>query len=277
MENENAEIPNNVKCVLVEIKELKKLLRQCHYCGHKIAEESLNCCLRGGVFFASFRCFQCQRKRFWRSFENPLNQLATGATFASGVGLAKILHFFAFFQCAFPSRRSVYYTAQHVIRPLICQYYNSERANIVNYILQLPNPVHLYFNGQFDLPGFSTCHRTVIAIESISKKIIGFMTVTQQEANNNKSANAESIAFRRFVNELLFLNIRIGSITTDNNISINEIMSNEFPDIVHYLDLWHILRNMYKTFQPKFNKVCFLLFLYFAFVIICIFFRNIQT
>lgn len=103
-DEENNEPKNEETCVFVQIRQLKLLLRQCHFCGHTIANETLKYRIKGGVFFANFKCFKCERKRFWRSFEDPLTQLVTGATMVSGINISKILNFFMLLYCAFPSR-----------------------------------------------------------------------------------------------------------------------------------------------------------------------------
>lgn len=77
---------------------------------------------------------------------------------------------------------------------------------------------------------------------------------------NNRSANAESMDFKNFLYDLIGMNIKISSVTTDNSMSLIFFFANEFPDIVHYIDLWHILMNMNRKFQLKFSQVCFNLF-----------------
>lgn len=139
----------------------------------------------------------------------------------------------------------MYYAAQYVVRPIIHRYYANERNVIIDRILQSGREVHLSADGQYDSPGFCAYNCTVTALESVSKKIIGFMTATRHEANN-RSAGAEPIAFRRLFNELLEMNIRIAFVTTDASPSLNALFANEFPQIRHYYDLWHILRNMYR-------------------------------
>lgn len=139
-----------------------------HWCGHKIADESLHYSTRGGVFLANYCCYKCQRKRFWKSFVSSFTQLTTAATFASRINIAKILNFFMLIQCAFPTSRSIYYAAQHVVRPLIYCFYNNERQNNLNERNNFGN--HYIMNGQYDSPGYCVNNSTVSAMESITKK-----------------------------------------------------------------------------------------------------------
>lgn len=53
-DKENNKLQNKETCVFVEICQLKLLLRQYHFCGHTIADETLKSNIKGGVFFANF-------------------------------------------------------------------------------------------------------------------------------------------------------------------------------------------------------------------------------
>ena len=85
---------------------------------------------------------------------------------------------------------------------------------------------------------------------------------------NNRSCNAEPAAVRQLITDLELKNIRILSVTSDNGSSLNRLFRAEFPHIHHYLDLWHILRNMYRKFAPKFNNVCYFCFIFYIYIYI---------
>lgn len=72
---------------------------------------------------------------------------------------------------------------------------------------------------------------------------------------NNHSPNAEPAAFGRVLNDISN-HIQIASVTTDNSPTLNKMFREEYGHIKHYIDLWHLLRNMFKKLAPKF-KVCF--------------------
>lgn len=187
----------------------------------------------------------------------------------TGINISKILNFFMLLCCAFPSCRTIYYAVRYVVRPIVYCYYTSEQNKIIDCIVQSGHEVHLSADGQYDSPGFCAYNCTVTALEKVSKKIIGFMIVNRREANN-RSACAKPIAFWRLFNELLKMNVRITSVTTDASPSLNSLFANEFLQIKHYYNLWQILRNMYRQFLPKFINVCFIIFLM-LFLIIFIF------
>lgn len=129
-------------------------------------------------------------------------------------------------------------------------------------------------DGQYDSPGYSAYYCTVTAIEAVTRKIIGFLTVAKSEVNNI-SSNAEPLAFCRLLNELQSLHVKIVSVTTDNSTTLNKMFREEYPYIRHNFDMWHILRNIFKKFASKFKtKVCLFtsfiyLQLYYTFLTLC--------
>lgn len=112
-------------------------------------------------------------------------------------------------------------------------------------------------------------------MEASSRKLIGFSTVRRAEVNN-RSPNCELEGTRRFLTsknffcniiyfinlflDLLSKNIQISSVTTDGSAVLKKNISEEFPNIKHYLDLYHILRAMYRIFVNKFNRVSYIIY-----------------
>lgn len=153
-------------------------------------------------------------------------------------------------------------SAQKIVRPAINIFYQNQRRQIFNQLLQHNRGLHLSMNVQYNSPGHKAYHCTVTAIESVSNKIIAFATVAKNEVDN-RSSNAESTAFRRILNELS-TKFQISSVTTDNNSELNKLFCEEYSHINQYIDLWHILKNMYQKFAPKFKiTVCFFILIFF--------------
>lgn len=78
-----------------------------------------------------------------------------------------------------------------------------------------------------------------------------FLTETKKEVNNH-SPNTEPAAFRRLINELSN-HIQISSVITDNSSTLNKMFREEYGHIKYYIDLWHLLQNMFKKFASKFK------------------------
>lgn len=106
--------------------------------------------------------------------------------------------------------------------------------------------------GQFDSPGYCAYYCVITALESVTRKVIGFKIVTKKQVNNN-SANAERFGFGLLLNDFLTKNLRIGFVTSDNSKALNSLFENEYPEIKHYLDLWHVLRkNMHRNLKRRY-------------------------
>lgn len=171
--------------------------------------------------------------------------------------IARLISFFSVLQCAFPSKSTMFRCAQKIVRPTIRMYYNNQSQRILNQISNENRQVHLSIDVQYDSPKQNAFYCTVTAIEALSKKIIGFATVSRNEITNQLQ-NAESAAFQRLITDLSS-RIKIASITTDNSPNINKLFAKNYNSIKHYINLWHILRSMFQKFAPKFKlKVCFL-------------------
>lgn len=160
----------------------------------------------------------------------------TGATMMSGIEIAKILRFFTILQCVFPSRRTMFYAAQIVMRPLISEFYKLQQHKLLREISERQLPIYLCMDGQYDSPGFAAYNCTVTAIEAVSKKIVAFSTVQRSQVNN-KTCNGEPAGFRNVLNFLISKDIQIASVTSDNSSSFNKMIREEYPDIRHHLDL----------------------------------------
>lgn len=200
-----------------------------------------------------YYCSKCNRRRFWSSTNAPLSPIMAASSLMNGFPMTKIVRFFVFLNCAFPSVRRMFYSAQQTVRPIITNYYENMRQTLINNIIQERQALDLSLDGQYDSPGYCAYHCTVTTMESRTRKIIGFKTVKRSEVNN-RTPNAEPAACRILVNELLSYNLVINSITTDGSNQLSSLFSTEFPFIKHYLDLWHILHNIQKKFAPKFNR-----------------------
>lgn len=230
------------KFFLVDVDDLKLLLRQCHHCGHSIAHGSINFHTKGGVLFAKFWCSKCNRRRYWNSCsKNPFVEMVTAAALLAGIRYEFISKFFLFLDCAFPSMRSVYYAAQYVVRPMIINFYEAHQKNIISNLKNSGNDLHLCMDGQYDSPGYCAHHCTVTAIESTTKKVVGFYTVKKTQTNNN-SPSMEPLAFRHVLDDLISKDLKIVSVTTDNSTALNKLFATQYPAVRHYLDLWHITR-----------------------------------
>lgn len=90
------------------------------------------------------------------------------------------------------------------------------------------------------------------------------MTVTCRQANN-KSSNAEPIAFWQLINEIFLLNLDISFITTDSSPTLHALLENEYNEIRHHLNIWHILRNTYQKFTVILTNNKLFSYLFFIF------------
>lgn len=68
--------------------------------------------------------------------------------------------------------------------------------------------------------------------------------IAKRSEVDNKSSNAELVAFIRLLNKLLNKYLVIAIIISDNSKTLNRLFRNDFLFINHRLDLWHLLRKI---------------------------------
>lgn len=194
-EIENNETIKNQNFVCVQFDQLKLLHRHCYVCGNRIFDETIKYKTKGGTLFVKYWCGKCSAYRYWKSYESSLSVIAAGAANLAGIGFSKIIDFFLFFSCVFPSKFGLFQMSKNVIYPVIRTYYEHIRKQIINQLVT-KGPLDICVDGQYDSPGFCAYFCTVNAMEATTGKLIGFATVRRSEVNN-RSPNCEPEATRR--------------------------------------------------------------------------------
>lgn len=252
---------------IIEMSKLLVLFQFCNKCGIRISSNLLQKSKKGGIVYVNYWCSGCNKRRSWNSSSASITSIFSAASIMAGIGMAKLVQFFTIICCVFPKQRALFDAAKQVVYPTIEQLYRHQQLSLFEQIRKTNAKIHLAMDGQYDSPGYCAYHCTVTAIEWMTGKVLSFNTVKRREVNNI-SSNAEVEAFRRLLSELRLQDISIASVTTDNSCQLNAFFRKECPDICHYLDLWHILRNIFRKFLPKFKTVYFLLFLVFLILLI---------
>lgn len=232
------------KFAIVDINQLKLLTRHCYVCGYRIHDEGVQYSTKFGIVFIKYWCGSCSTRRYWKSYEHSYSSIMAGASLLSDIKFSKILNFFTLLQCAFPSRSAIYSSAKNIVHPVIQKYYKNDQLNILNKLIQSNIPVNLCIG---------TYYSTVAALESSTNKIISFVTACRSETDNFV-CNNKLLDFKQVFDDITSKKLEIASVTTDNNEEIDDFFSKNYPNICHFIDLYHILREMYHNFSPKFNK-----------------------
>ncbi|XP_078029026.1 uncharacterized protein LOC144465065 [Epinephelus lanceolatus] len=84
------------------------------------------------------------------------------------------------------------------------------------------------------------------------KEIVHFELVEASEASS--SVAMEAMGFKRGLNYLLHMGVDVGVITTDRSPSIRKIMREDYSDIHHEFDPWHVHKSVMKKLVAASNK-----------------------
>lgn len=78
--------------------------------------------------------------------------------------VARLISFFSILHCAFPSKCTMFWCAQKIVRSAIQIYYENQRQQILNQISDYNREVYLSMYRQYDLLRHSAYYCTVTAI-----------------------------------------------------------------------------------------------------------------
>lgn len=84
------------------------------------------------------------------------------------------------------------------------------------------------------------------------KEIVHFELVEVSEASS--SVAMEAMGFKRGLNYLLHMGVDVGVITTDRSPSICKIMREDYSNIHHEFDPWHVHKSVMKKLVAASNK-----------------------
>nr|XP_033487569.1 vomeronasal type-2 receptor 1-like [Epinephelus lanceolatus] len=110
----------------------------------------------------------------------------------------------------------------------------------------------LFIGKPSDWLCFSAKYNTYSFMEDTTKEIILFELVQVTKASS--SAAMEPVGFRRWLDYLLEEGVEVEVVTTDRSPSIRKIMREDYPDIHHEFDIWHVVKGLMKKLLAVSNR-----------------------
>lgn len=243
---------------IVNESHLMKLFRTCHKCGVAIIDRKVN--KLGSQIKVQWTCLNAHHDT-WASCPDvggmgENNLLVPAAVLFTGTTFTEIHEWARLLNLQIPKKTQYYSVQSNYLFPVIHQAYKEHQQNLIQRIMQLKaegKPVELCGDARSDSPGHS-CKYSTYSFQLLSTaEIIHFELLQVTEASS--SVAMESEGFRRGLNELLYKEgLDIDLIATDRSPSVRKIMREEFHQIHHEFDPWHVAKGIRKKLVQLSNK-----------------------
>ena len=229
--------------------QLDKLFKFCPDCGSYIIHDKKH--VTGTMVTVSYSC-QYGHNNSWHS--QPVirqmpagNLLTSAAILLSGSTYSKLNEFFSILHVPFIGQSEFYQIQNTYLAPVINDYWITHQTAILSVLL--PDQLVLCGDARSDSPGHSAKYTSYTIMDADTNLILDqqLMTVTE----TGSSVLMEKAALQRSLDFLLSTGIQIKTLATDRHPGIKKLLQQEYPDINHQFDVWHMAKNVSKKLHQK--------------------------
>ncbi|KAM4018390.1 uncharacterized protein ACNLHF_007748 [Anomaloglossus baeobatrachus] len=199
----------------------------------------------GSYLSVEVRCRSGHTRLLWESQPRhgyqPLgNVLLSAAVLLSGSSFLKSQHMFKLLNVKSIDKTTYYKNQSMYLFPAINHHWKEEQKAVIRSIRE--RALCLAGDQQLDNPGFSPKYSVYSLMDMRSKKICSFSVeaVTPEVA----SETPEKIGFQKTMGDLQTMNADVKMIVTDRSVAVQEILKDNYPSIVHQIDLWHLSKSI---------------------------------
>ncbi|KAM4017421.1 uncharacterized protein ACNLHF_007047 [Anomaloglossus baeobatrachus] len=199
----------------------------------------------GSYLSVEVRCRSGHTRLLWESQPRhgyqPLgNVLLSAAVLLSGSSFLKSQHMFKLLNVKSIDKTTYYKNQSMYLFPAINHHWKEEQKAVMRSIRE--RALCLAGDQQLDNPGFSPKYSVYSLMDVRSKKICSFSVepVTPEVT----SETPEKIGFQKAMGDLQTMNADVKMIVTDRSVAVQEILKDNYPSIVHQIDLWHLSKSI---------------------------------
>ncbi|KAM4017528.1 uncharacterized protein ACNLHF_007164 isoform 1-T3 [Anomaloglossus baeobatrachus] len=199
----------------------------------------------GSYLSVEVRCRSGHTRLLWESQPRhgyqPLgNVLLSAAVLLSGSSFLKSQHMFKLLNVKSIDKTNYYKNQSMFLFPAINHHWKEEQKTVIRSIRE--RALCLAGDQQLDNPGFSPKYSVYSLMDVASKKICSFSVepVTPEVT----SETPEKIGFQKTMGDLQTMNADVKMIVTDRSVAVQEILKDNYPSIVHQIDLWHLSKSI---------------------------------
>ncbi|KAF6040074.1 hypothetical protein EB796_001616 [Bugula neritina] len=104
-------------------------------------------------------------------------------------------------------------------------------------------------DGRCDSPGHSALYGITTLMELKNHRVISSKLVKSTEVSSSNAMELEGL--KRCREELALHQIKVSSLTTDRHTGVTKYVRQQWPEIKHYFDTWHISKGLKKRLAEK--------------------------
>lgn len=104
-------------------------------------------------------------------------------------------------------------------------------------------------DGRCDSPGYNAKYCSYTMMEMKSQEIITFDLVQVTQATS--SVAMEKLGFKNCMNNLETAGLTVDVVATDRHVGIRKLMREDYPDVDHEFDIWHLSKSVSKKLSAK--------------------------
>ncbi|XP_069824413.1 uncharacterized protein [Dendropsophus ebraccatus] len=160
--------------------------------------------------------------------------LFSGSSFVKSQQMFKLLNLKSMDKTTYSKHQSMY------LFPTINHHWKEEQKAVMQSIQG--RLLCLAGDQQLDNPGFSAKYSTYSLMDVASKKICSFSV--EPVTPHVTLEGLEKIGFLNAMGELQTMNADVKMIVTGRSVTIQELLKDINPDIIHHIDLWHLSRSV---------------------------------
>ncbi|XP_072006315.1 uncharacterized protein [Engystomops pustulosus] len=201
----------------------------------------------GSLIIVDVKCTRGHITCIWRSQPRiksiPAgNLLLSASVLMSGSNFLRIKNFFKIFNLLAISGTTYYEHQRKYLFPTIDHYWRLQQNDIISSFSN--KAICVAGDGQADSPGFSAKYTVYTMMEVKTKKIIAF--TVEQLVPPATSVSLEKIAFEKTLQSLLQKGVFVGIIATDRHVGIRKLLRENYKEIIHEFDVWHMAKSIGK-------------------------------
>ncbi|KAG9475535.1 uncharacterized protein [Eleutherodactylus coqui] len=191
------------------------------------------------------RCSSGHTSLLWESQPRhgyqPLgNVLLSAAVLFSGSSFLKSQHMFKLLNLKSIDKTTYHKNQYMYLYPAISHHWKEEQKGVIQGAQE--RPLCLAGDQQLDKPGFSAKYSIYSLMDVTSKKICSFSV---EPVNPQVTLDClEKTGFQKAMDELQTMNVDVKMIVTDRSVAIQEVLNDNYPNIRHRLDLWHLSKSI---------------------------------
>ncbi|XP_066439000.1 mucin-5AC-like [Eleutherodactylus coqui] len=191
------------------------------------------------------RCSSGHTSLLWESQPRhgyqPLgNVLLSAAVLFSGSSFLKSQHMFKLLNLKSIDKTTHHKNQYMYLYPAISHHWKEEQKGVIRGAKE--RPLCLAGDQQLDKPGYLAKYSIYSLMDVTSKKICSFSV---EPVNPQVTLDClEKTGFQKAMDELQTMNVDVKMIVTDRSVAIQEVLKDNYPNILHRLDLWHLSKSI---------------------------------